>query len=492
MKLKGVIRKIFEKKEIFVFWFTLGFYFFLFLNLNNKTFVFFFFVYLFALYLYLRNFKLSLLLAYLASWPFNIGKSYVFELVSPSKLNLAYHSYGIGPIMMISVKEIFIVLMLLMLLRDNFLRKKKVFIFDKKGLLLVFYIFSLVISSLVGSIRPDISMILSFFSISLLILYWYLRSLLDKKGNLLKLAISVVCSILLFEGLLASLQFLRHSTLGVSIEAANFLPFDYATESENAYYYRSIGTFAHANGFANFLLVLIFSLLPSIFIDYGHTRFFSFLVGAWALFLTLGRSAWGSFFVAFLLFLFIAEKRWRMKLKIIKNVPRIFFLCLPFIIPLFVFILFPRIKNTIYSFELYGAGYTRAKMIKEVWETIQRFPLFGIGLEMEPYYYYEISLFRRGSVFSYFPEAVHNGYLSHLVQTGIFSFLLYLAILFSFIKNLINKILLEKTAKGKIFCLALVCGLVSLCLNSILQPFIPDLQNIIFWSMIYKIKGKDV
>lgn len=481
-------------EESLAFLITIIFYFLLLFNPNNKTFVLFFFLYLFSLAYFLKDFKKSLLLSYLAAWPFNIGKSYVFELVSPSQLNLAYHPYGIGPIMVISIKEIFIVLMFLVLLRNYFLEGKNVFKFDRKSIFLLFYTFSLLVSSLVGSIRPEISAVLSLFSVSLLIFYWYLRSLADEKKSLLRLTISIVCSILLFEALLASLQFLKRSILGVSIEAVNFLPFDFATEAES-FYYRSVGTFGHANGLADFLLILLFSLLPSLFFDYRKNNqivFFSFFSGILTLFLTLGRSAWSSFVVAFLLFLFVAEKRWKLRLKFVKIVPRIFFLSLPVVIPFFVFIFLPRIINTFYSFEIYGAGYTRVEMIKEILKTIKEFPLFGIGLGMDTLYSYRLSLLRQGSVFSYFPEAVHNGYLNHLVQTGIFSLTIYLVISFSFFKDLIDKILTVENVRKKIFGLALACGLASLYLNSLWQPFLPGLQKVIFWSMIYKIGNKDV
>lgn len=488
-------RKSLKKEEHFVFWATLIFYFLLLFNLNNKTLVLFFFIYLFVLYGFLKDFKKSLLLAYLASWPFNVGKTYVFELVPPSQINLPYHPYGIGPIIVISIREIFIVLMFLILFRCLVLERKNLFKFDRKSTLLTLYFFSLFISSLVGSMIREISLIISLFFISPLIFYWYINGLTNKRKSLLKASIAVFSSIMVFEALLASIQFFKGSTLGISIEASYFLPFDFSAEAQGISYYRPVGTFAHANGLADFLLVFLFIFLPSLFFEFkkfGKILFFSFLAGFGTLLLTLGRSAWGSFFISFLFFLFVVEKRWKLRLRFNKMVLRTFFLCAPFVLPFFIFILLPRMINTFFSFQIYGAGYTRVEMIKEAWETIRKFPLFGIGLGMETYYSYQTAIFRNASVFSTFPEAVHNGYLNHLVQTGIFSFAFFVTISISFLRNLMSKISREKNIPKKILGLSLVCGFLSIYLNSLLHPGWPDLQKVVFISTIYLVGNEDV
>ncbi len=476
------------KDEVYLVWTTLAFYLFLFFNLNNKTLVAFFFIYLFVLYFFNKDFRKSLLLVFLASLPFNVGKTYVIELVPAWQLGLSIRPYGIASNIIISIKEVLIVIMFIFLIRDFFSGKKRVFKIDRISMLLLFYFLSLIIASIAGSIRPEISLIYSLYSIESLILYFYAKELIRDKKDILLSSFKIFSSIIFLEVIISIIQFIKRSPLGISIEeSSEFLPIDPSLEA-TALDYRPVGTFSHANWLANFLLLFLFIFLPSLFLKFKSQRktfLFTFLSAFLVFLLTLSRSAWFSFFVSFLLFLFIVEKKWNLRLKITKELLKLFFLISPFLLLFVIFFLFPRIINTFYSFEVYGGGYTRIQLIKETIETIREFPFFGVGLGMSIFYSYINRQTNISSIFSYFPEAVHNGFLFLIVQVGIFSFLFFAMLCFFIFKNLIEDINREKNSHKRILLLSLLLGFFSLFLNAFLQPFIPSLQNLVFLSMIY-------
>lgn len=482
------------RMEIYKIYFLLTtfFYFFLFFNPNNKTLAIFFFIYLFLLYYFNKNFKKSLLLAYLASWPFNVGKTYVIEHVPAWQLNLPFRPYGIASNIIISIKEIFIVLMILVLIRDFFLGRRDVFKFDKFSFLLLLYFSSLTFASIFGSVRPEISLIYSFYSIKPLVLYWYTRNLIKNNKDVLLSSIVIFSSIIILQAVLASLQFIQRRPLGLSIEESQeFLPISGGIDEE-IYALRPIGTFSHANWLAGFLLPYLFIFLPSVFLRFkkiDKIAFLSFLFALETFLLTLGRSAWVSFFIALIIFLFIVEKKWKLRLKLKKEILKLFYFSLPLVLPFTIFFLIPRLVNTFYAFEIYGGGYTRIELIRETWETIKQFPFFGVGLGMDIFYSYQRSTQRllsySKSIFSYFPEAVHNGYLHLVVQTGIFPLLIFLLLSALIFRELIKHINKEKIILRKILLLSLVLGLLSPFFNAFLQPFLPGLQKMIFLSIIY-------
>ena len=467
-----------------MFFISLVFYFLLLFNLNNKTLVLMFFILIFVFYLFNKSFKKSLLFAYLASWPINVGKTYVFEFVHSWQLNLSFRPYGIADTIVISIREVLMVLMLAILVREFFMGKRRVFKFDRLSLLLAGYFLSLVLSSVLGSIRPDISLILSFYSVSPLILYWYVRNLIEENKNLFFPSLAIFLSIIILEFVFAGTQFILRNPIGLSIEESqNFLPMDQSLEAE-ILGFRPVGTFSHANGLANFLLIFLFIFLPSMFGIMKITPY-AFLFALGGILLTLSRSAWLSFVFFLIIFLFVIEKKWRVRLKISKGIKRLFFLSFPVTLPFLIFLLIPRLVNSFYAFDIYGGGYTRVELIKEAVETIIQYPLFGVGLGMEILHYYQNSLGGYGGIASYFPEAVHNGYLSLFVQAGIFPLIFFLLISIVVFRGLIKSLRTEKEVFRRILTLSLICGLGSIYLNGFIQPFLPDLQKVIFLSMIY-------
>jgi O-antigen ligase len=157
----------------------------------------------------------------------------------------------------------------------------------------------------------------------------------------------------------------------------------------------------------------------------------------------------------------------------------------PFIVLVFLGYLLPRLINTFFALEIYGGGYTRIELIRESLRTISQHPFFGVGLGMDIFYSYQQSLGRAPGVFSYFPEAVHNGYLRLLSQVGIISFLIFLWVCFLFIKKLAAAIKKEKRLMVKIILLSVFFGLVAPLVNGFFQAALLDLKEVSFLVIIF-------
>jgi len=472
----------------FIFWSTIIFYFFLFFNPNNKTLVISFFLYLGFLFFFTKDFKKSLLLAFLASWPILVGKTYEIKLITTQQLNMPSRPYGVNELIVISVREIFISLMFILLIREFILGKRKIFKFDIFAFSLGLFFVSLVIAAVFGSIRPNISLIFSLFYLEPIIFYFYLRNLIQEKKKILMPSLMVFAAVVIFEAILATLQFIKQGAVGLSLEISQkFLPLSLGVD-EDISFLRPVATFYHANQLAQFILPYLFLLLPSLFLFFkklNNLMLIAFMASFWVLLLSLGRSAWISFLVCFLAFLFILEKRWHLRLKIRKKVIRFLLLSLPFVLPVFFLYLMPRLINTFYAFQVYGGAYTRIILFKESFDIIKQFPFFGVGLGMDVFYSYQQSLFKATSIFSYLPEAVHNGYLHLLVQAGIFSLLIFLFTCSLFLRNLLRAIKNQPNLIIKALQLAVFLGLLAPFLNDLFQGYIPNLHEIIFFTIIY-------
>lgn len=467
-------------------------------------------IYLLVVYLLTRDFRKSLFLAYLASWPLRIGKTYEIPLISPNELINTDRAFGISEFIVISIREIFIVIMFLVLLRDLVLKKLKTFKLDWISIFLFLNFLFLVLSSIFGSLRPEISLTLSLFALEPLILYLFLKNCLVKKKILFP-SLAIFTSMIIVVSFLATLQFIKKGTLGLSIEISHeFLPLSLGID-ENIFVFRPLATFYHANELAQFLLPYLFIFLPSLFLvlkKLNKVLAMSFVFGFWVFLLTLGRAAWLSFLIGFLIWLFILEKRWGLRLKIKKQFLKLGLRILPLFLLILIGFVFPRLINTFNSFQIYGGAYTRWELVKDSLKTINQFPLFGVGLGMDVFYSFQQSLEKlvfsgvsvnnenlyllqqyliksAPSVFSYFPEAVHNGFLYLFSQVGFIAFAVFLTTCTLLLRQFFLAIKKTKIIIHKAILLSVSLGIISLFFNNLFQAFIPNLQEIVFLTILF-------
>lgn len=470
-----------------LFLITVLFYLLLFINPNSKTLALCFFVYFLVVWVIKKNFKTALLLAYLASIPFRVGKTFVMEFVSQAELNIPFRPYGIEATFVIAVKEIFLVAMAFVLFREFMLGNRKALRFDALSLLLFLYFLSMVIASAFGSIRPSVSLLFSLYEIRPLIMYWYIRLLLDTRQKIFSEALAIFAAAMFLQFVLAIFQFIQGGPLGLSIEESRDFSRIESDRELGQFTFRPSGTFFYANWLANYVLLYLVTFVPALFLKtkkQDKIGVYAFIFALGTLLFTLGRSAWLSFFLSISLFFFTAEKIWRIKLKLVPAARQLFLLSLPVGIPLVIFFVLPRLASTFYFFDE-GAGWrTRLDLFSEAWRTIQTHFLFGVGQEMDVFYSFSTWRGAVENIFLAFPEPVHNGFLRLAVQSGIFPLIFFVAFSSLIFYRLKQHIQQEKIFAARAVLLAVFLAVGASYFNILAQPMMPNLPEIIFLVVV--------
>lgn len=464
------------------FFATLLFYFMLLLNPNNKTLIIFFLLYAIFQYVIHNNLLQALTYTYIVSLPIRVGKTYVVELL-PAQLFAADRLTGVENFITISVQEILIVAILLLLIRKH-LGKEKIFNLDNTSLILSIYFAMVIIASIAGSIRPQISIIHALYNMKAIIIYLAIRHLRFNKTWSGNGVIAIITATIFFISSLGMMQFLSQAPVGSSIEeTSEYLAADQSPDAIQSVF-RPVGTFSHANGLAHYLIPYFFLLMPMVFINpaKGFMLYTSGLA-ILGIILTLSRSAWISIFAGLMLFLYLVEKRYKYHLKFNLIAKRIAFIGAPIALMLTIFLVVPRLANSLNTFEINGSGATRGKLLETAFRTIEQHPLFGVGLGMDIFYAYQTVNTHVNSVLKEFPEAVHIGIVQHAQQTGIPATLLYIILSIMMCKKVLNNLSTKSVIIKK---LALFAGFVAVYINTFFQPFLFSIQEMTILTEIYK------
>lgn len=475
LRLFKKTKKFFTKNNEawFIFWTTLVFYFFLFFfNLNNKTLLLFFIPLILVYQSYFKNIRLSLFLAFIASYIFFVGKTYEINIIPKELILSNKFPEGVNLHFVIKVFDILGFLMLFFLLKDCLKVKKLIFPLDIFTILLFFYYFYILFSSLFFSLKPEISLLVFLQSFKFLVFFLFYRTYLKKSKSITSLLIYLFSAILVFEGFIVGLQFIRKSYLGSSIEGRFISSSSFGGGAEEyKFYYRPQGTFNHANSLANFIMPLLLITFSYLFYNRNYRSpktaiiITALFFGGLILILTASRSAWLSFLVGLLFFLFLVEKLWHYRIRLPKIKLRHFlFLLLPLVISSILVVPW-RVTRSLYTFEEDGGLHTRQRLVKEALVLIQKYPLFGVGFAMS-----RLATFRENisglQVFS--PLIVHNGFLIIALESGIPTLLFFLGFLFSLCRQAVHS--LSSLGKNdKINCAVAISAIVSLSTNMLLQ-----------------------
>lgn len=453
-----------------IFWITFIFYFSLLFNPNNKTLFLAFLVLAFLYYKYLKDFRFSLLLTTISSLIILVGKTYIIELIPPNPYISTEYPTGFNTFIVLQIKDILITGMLFIIIRDILVNKKISLPFAKPTFfLLLFYLWQ-ILTSLIASKKPELSLIYCLQEATSFILFLYILLYGIKHKMFIKGLISIIIAMIFFEGILVGLQLLNHNHLGLVIEPAQEVELYGAGVDEDYFFYRPIGTFHHANSLAAFSLPFIFIFLAFInFFVFRLALVTSFLI----LVVSLGRSAWISFIFGLLLYLYFLEKKWKLKIMTI-NIKKIwaglnlnYTFLLIFLLGLFTYMISPRIINSFYLFNETGGGWTRIIMAKEALNLIEQYPIFGVGLAMGPV---EVFNFDPRTIATHFFSGVHNGFLSLALESGLVGLCLFLIFIYFSMRGIINnlrKLNLEK----RIISLGGITAIMALMINALFQPF---------------------
>ena len=452
-----------------IFFITFVFYLCLFFNPNNKT-LFLAFILLGLLYYkYLRNFRLSLLLSTVSSLIFFVGKTYIIELIPPSPYIAFDYPTGFNTSVVLTVFNIFNIAMLFVILRDLFLKKKLIFALTKPILWLFMYYLWLIISSLLASKRPELSFLYSLQSSGSFVLLLYVCFYGLKNKKLPSYLLSIFLAMVFFEGILVGLQFINHHHLGLSIEPTKEIELFGEGVDEDYFQYRPIGTFSHANSLAAFVLPLLFLFMPFLS---KHIFKLGFMMGLLILIFSLGRSTWISYIIGLLFFLYIVEKRWKLKLfqfdfkAVLKFINLKSILISALIVIICIYIVLPRVFKTFYIFEETGGGWTRIIMARETLNIIMQYPIFGVGQGMGSV---EVFDFSPRDVNSHFFSGVHNGFLSIALESGFVGLFLFFLFFYFSLKEVIDN-LSKLNQKKKLIAFGGITAIMVLMINAIFQP----------------------
>jgi hypothetical protein len=464
ISLWGRFAKTLEKDEYFVFWASLIFYFFLFFNLNNKTLIVFFALFVLLLIARLKDLKKALFWGFIASFPFIVGKTYIFNLIPATKLYTPDNPEGYKLVFVLTVSNLIAIFMFFLLIKELVFSKKRIFQLDF-GFGCLFALIVLVFLSTIRSRDPGLSSLFFLQYLQAPLAFLYARYFINWQEKNRRILLFLLLAQVIYESIWVMLQFANKGPLGHSIEAyRGIVPFGSGPD-EDVWRYRPTGTFFHANFVAAFLL-------PRIILNFSafyekkfrkHLSYFltAFVLGLLALAITLSRSAWISLVLSLVILTFILEKKYHLSmLRVFKKRLYIIFI---FMLVASPYLVWPRITSTFHTFVSGGSLVTRVELIKESLEIIEQNFSLGTGLGMSVPAMFENN--PRGIMY-YFPSPVHNWYLYFASEVGVFALLFFI-----FLLNFSLRRIFLKSNKD-IFLAGLLVVCLSALINGILQSFL--------------------
>ncbi len=479
-------------RPVTIFFVSLGYYLLLSLVPDKKMLI---IVFMLASYMFsrwVRNMPKAVFLLYFIHMPIIVGKKWITDLVLPSDLSIFGRPFGISSDVTLTPQHGIIIVMGAMVVYELVYRNRRIPRKDGVFLWLLILPVTMLIATFVGSVYPAASALQVVYFLMPGIVYVFM-TIMRPKATFIEV-LSIFGAIICFETGLSLLQMLRGSTLGLSIEEfPQYVPLDFSTDAGIYGITRLGGTYGHANNLGHVLSFLVPLFLPFLFLPgfrMGGVFRWVLLTGVFGLILTQSRSAWLGVGVGIMLFFFIIEKVWRKKLALkfkLNWMQRV----IAGVVVCWALIMFiPRISNTLYTLNPQGSGETRIQLMKEAISVIEDRWVTGVGLEMDAYYMYTRS--RAGyfggsiapSVFSYFPEPVHNGLMRLLMQVGVIGVVPYLIVVYLVFRRMITIHVSRKDDASRMVTLALMLGVVSWYINSMLQPLLPELHLLIAVSMI--------
>ena len=201
---------------------------------------------------------------------------------------------------------------------NQWIKGKGLFPNDTLGWVLLSIPITLVLSTLFGSILPNVSLATALFYGEPFIIYQYFRLFRPQISP--RMIISVLASLLLIEGTITILQAIHGGPFGTILEYfPDYVPLDLATDATGTYAYRYGGTFPYANNLAHYLLFMLLILLPALF-DSENSLWEEMMtacfIGVIAFILSLSRSAWAGFALGSLTFFYSVEHLLKKQIRI--------------------------------------------------------------------------------------------------------------------------------------------------------------------------------
>ncbi len=393
---------------------------------SNKIFFVLSSLYILAVFFFTRSWKLTLLYVFIPLSQFGIGQSYVFNLIPahilkhplyPDGRN-AYYAFtpytalGLSMVIWVACAGI---------------KKYGSFLWGGAELAAAVSILLQTISAAHSTYVPHLSVLYALNSVFLLAYVMLLRIVLlpsrihARTVTASLIALATLC--IFFQTGLAILQYIKRSPVGLKIEVANELPYFGAGADEDSSQVRPVGLTSHANIFAfellnlwAFTVVLWIASGPMMRKNISNVVLIGGAVGSIGIILSQSRSGYlgwlllsGCFF--FVLFRF--EKKLYASVLAVAQKMKIGIIAL---IPIATYVTIMRILYTLESFNPHAGAGTRTYLLREATELILKHPVWGVGIGMFIPAAFEQQVTQ---VMTYFPEAVHNGFVLLLVEQGL-------------------------------------------------------------------------
>lgn len=394
---------------------------------NNKVFFILSALYVLVIFFTTRNWKLTLAYTLIPLSQFGIGQSYVFNLIPAHILKHPLYPEGRNAYYAFTPFTALAISMILWLVCIG-VKKYTSFHWKEAEIVIAFVIILQLLSASQSTFLPHLSLLYALSSVFWLSYILVLRNLfyegtadISEMVRTTLIALATIC--ILFQSSLAVIQYVKRSPVGLKIEVATELPYFGAGADEDSSQVRPVGLTPHANIFAFELLNLwAFSLLLWIAGDAKRRRKISKVVllgcaaGTIGVILSQSRSGylgWLVLLVSFLYVLFHFEKKIFTSVITILRTMKIGIAAL---IPVATYVAVTRSLYTLQSFNPHAGAGTRSYLLKESTELILKHPLWGVGMSM-----FIPAAFEQQAtqVMSYFPEAVHNGFVLLLVEQGV-------------------------------------------------------------------------
>lgn len=473
----GIWAYIINSDERYIFWTTLIYYAVSTANLNNKT-IFISLLALWVIYNFrLKNIRQSLLLTGVTSIVFLVGKTWVVELISPLLLRSSDFPSGYIAFIVITPLQILMSLFLIVIARDIIIhhsdirtRLARVFSNDSIIALSLFFLWQLV-SALLPDRRFELPLVYALQSASFFLLFIGLLVYLPMRFSSAAKILSLLGAMTVFQTALAGMQWLRRSTLGLAIEPTNEILTYLRGPGQGFFSVRAVGTFSHPNELAIFSACMALLFFPLLYLKNSRTSLNKtyylgcFIAAFISLILSLGRSAWISFALCLMIFLFIVEKKWDLHTIRLESGWRKRAVYLFVLILIFAPMIISRAVESANLFKPTGGGETRLRLLEESIHAIKQKPIFGSGMGLSGY---EMFKYHPEGIISTFPSVVHNMYLLIANESGLPALITFLAFLVLMARDVIEKIDRLQQSR-KLMVLGSLMSLLSFLVNGILN-----------------------
>jgi O-antigen ligase len=295
--------------------------------------------------------------------------------------------------------------------------------------------------------------------------YFYARINIKANFSFWKNLSYIFSAMVIFECLLGFLQFAAKSPLGKNIEYQVNIEYFGSAVDETPFTFRPVGTFDHANTLGIWVSSVCVFLLGIGLKNKLNILRLSFLAGSTLMIITISRSAWLGFAVGFLFVIIYTAKKSKNLLKPLWVFALKWrFIIFPILLLLFLFFVFPRAENSIYSFQQdAGAAFYRRIQIQDAVQIIELHPILGIGALMSVYEGISLNLY---TVAASVPLQVHNWYLQIALENGLLAIFVFIFFLTLSIKRIFE-------FRGKsIISISVLGFIISSLIAATLQPYI--------------------